>query len=73
MGRVRCRVCRVSYAKALNRLEEGIDVYARWIDACDEANTTSARPESSKQSANVHTSRTARDADDDEFLSSLIY
>eukprot|EP00177_Eucheuma_denticulatum_P002512 GFKZ01004508.1.p1 GENE.GFKZ01004508.1~~GFKZ01004508.1.p1 ORF type:complete len:148 (+),score=28.06 GFKZ01004508.1:56-445(+) len=38
IGRVECRMCGVKYSTIINRLEEEIDVYSKWIDACEVAN-----------------------------------
>lgn len=38
IGRVKCRTCGVSYECVINKLEEAVDVYANWIDACERAN-----------------------------------
>lgn len=38
VGKVECRTCGVKYASGINHLEEEVDVYSKWIDACDEAN-----------------------------------
>lgn len=38
IGEVKCRICGVTHKSSVNKLEEAIDVYANWIDACDEAN-----------------------------------
>lgn len=38
VGKVECRVCGVKFSTLINRLEEEIDVYSKWIDACEEAN-----------------------------------
>lgn len=38
VGKVECRVCGVKFSALINRLEEEIDVYSKWIDACEEAN-----------------------------------
>ncbi|CAN8076273.1 unnamed protein product [Agarophyton chilense] len=37
-GSVECRLCGVRYSTTIGRLEEEIDVYYKWIDACDAAN-----------------------------------
>ena len=38
LGRVECRICGVKFSALIHRLEEEIDVYSKWIDACEEAN-----------------------------------
>lgn len=38
IGKVKCRICGVSHESVINKLEEAIDVYANWIDACEAAN-----------------------------------
>lgn len=38
LGKVECRVCGVKYSSIIHRLEEEIDVYSKWIDACEAAN-----------------------------------
>lgn len=38
IGKLECRLCGVRYSTTVGRLEEEIDVYYKWIDACDAAN-----------------------------------
>mmetsp|Transcript_4128 Transcript_4128/g.10585 ORF Transcript_4128/g.10585 Transcript_4128/m.10585 type:complete len:82 (-) Transcript_4128:309-554(-) len=38
VGRVECRVCEAKYDCEINELSEAIDVYAEWIDKCEELN-----------------------------------
>lgn len=38
IGKVECRICTVKYSTHIHRLEEEIDVYSKWIDACEAAN-----------------------------------
>lgn len=38
IGTLECRLCGVRYSATIGRLEEEIDVYYKWIDACDAAN-----------------------------------
>lgn len=42
LGKVECRVCGVKYSSIIHRLEEEIDVYSKWIDACEAANRSRA-------------------------------
>lgn len=37
-----CRICGASFDKRINRLDEAVDVYGAWIDACVAANTHAA-------------------------------
>lgn len=37
IGRVECRVCGVKYKSTITHLDEEIDVYHKWLDACEEA------------------------------------
>jgi len=37
-GTLACTVCAAHYAAPITSLSEEIDLYAAWIDACDEAN-----------------------------------
>lgn len=37
-GKVSCGVCGEEYVSVIDRLAEPVDVYAAWIDACEEAN-----------------------------------
>ena len=37
-GSVSCGVCGADYATRIDSLAEPVDVYAAWIDACEEAN-----------------------------------
>lgn len=43
VGKVECRVCGVKHSSTINKLEEAVDVYANWIDACEEANADPGR------------------------------
>ncbi|KAL8435574.1 hypothetical protein Efla_004817 [Eimeria flavescens] len=43
IGALSCRVCGASYNRAISRLDEGIDVYGDWIDACVSANAEAAK------------------------------
>ena len=38
VGKVACSVCREEFVSAIDSLAEPVDVYAAWIDACEEAN-----------------------------------
>lgn len=38
VGKIECRICGVKFSTLINRLEEEIDVYSKWIDACEDAN-----------------------------------
>lgn len=37
VGRVECRVCGAKFRAIINHLDEEIDMYHKWIDACEEA------------------------------------
>lgn len=37
-GKCSCGVCGEEYTAVIDRLAEPVDVYAAWIDACEEAN-----------------------------------
>lgn len=37
VGRVECRMCGVKYKSTITHLDEEIDVYHKWLDACEEA------------------------------------
>ena len=37
-GSLVCRVCQASYTTATNSLTEPVDIYAEWIDRCEEEN-----------------------------------
>jgi len=37
-GKVSCGVCGEEFVSIIDRLAEPVDVYAAWIDACEEAN-----------------------------------
>lgn len=37
VGRVECRVCGAKYKSIITHLDEEIDLYHKWIDACEEA------------------------------------
>lgn len=37
-GAVACGVCGADYATKIDALAEPVDVYAAWIDACEDAN-----------------------------------
>ncbi|KAL8454614.1 hypothetical protein Emed_000335 [Eimeria media] len=43
IGALSCRVCGAVYNRAITRLDEGIDVYGDWIDACVSANAEAAK------------------------------
>lgn len=43
IGALSCRVCGAMYNRAITRLDEGIDVYGDWIDACVSANAEAAK------------------------------
>lgn len=43
VGALSCRVCGAMYNRAITRLDEGIDVYGDWIDACVSANAEAAK------------------------------
>jgi len=38
IARIECRVCHARYDCEINALSEPIDVYAEWIDKCEEEN-----------------------------------
>lgn len=38
VGKVACGVCREEFVSSIDSLAEPVDVYASWIDACEEAN-----------------------------------
>ena len=38
VGKVACGVCREEFVSNIDSLAEPVDVYASWIDACEEAN-----------------------------------
>lgn len=42
MGALTCRICGATYEKRINRLDEPIDIYGAWIDACVSANAQAA-------------------------------
>ncbi|PFH35454.1 putative transcription elongation factor 1 [Besnoitia besnoiti] len=42
IGTLACRICGTSYEKRINRLDEPIDIFGAWIDACVKANTQAA-------------------------------
>lgn len=77
LGRVECRVCGVKYSTTIHHLDEEIDVYAKWIDACESAtrrkeglSAPSSAPSRSKPNDSVKP-RSARpvdvnDIDDDD-------
>lgn len=58
LGKIECRVCGVKFTCNIHSLDEEIDVYSKWIDACEEANTKkSTVPQSSKTNLeNKHSS-----------------
>lgn len=37
VGRVECRVCGAKFRAIINHLDEEVDLYHKWIDACEEA------------------------------------
>ncbi|KAL8431350.1 hypothetical protein ACSSS7_005328 [Eimeria intestinalis] len=43
IGALSCRVCGAAYNRSITRLDEGIDVYGDWIDACVSANAEAAK------------------------------
>lgn len=43
IGKLQCGNCGASFEASVNRLEEEIDVYAKWIDACDAASKAEQR------------------------------
>lgn len=38
IGFIQCRVCLEDFQCTTNALSEAIDVYASWVDACEQAN-----------------------------------
>ncbi|PHJ18684.1 transcription elongation factor 1 [Cystoisospora suis] len=42
VGALTCRICGATYEKRINRLDEPIDIYGAWIDACVSANAQAA-------------------------------
>lgn len=57
IGRVECRICSAKYRSIISHLDEEIDLYHKWIDACEEASkeksagTRSTAPGASRPSA----------------------
>lgn len=39
VGTCKCNVCGVDYSVDINALSESVDVYAAWIDHCEEVNS----------------------------------
>ena len=48
VGSLSCRVCGAAYSRPVSRLDEGIDVYGDWIDACVAANAEAAKEAKAK-------------------------
>lgn len=44
LGRVECRVCGVKFKSTITHLDEEIDVYHKWLDACEEASKDKSDP-----------------------------
>lgn len=44
MGRVECRVCGAKFRAIINHLDEEVDLYHKWIDACEEASKDDKAP-----------------------------
>lgn len=42
VGKVACGVCREEFVSNIDSLAEPVDVYASWIDACEDANKHAA-------------------------------
>ena len=36
LGQAKCTVCKESYECKVTRLDEAIDVYSAWVDACED-------------------------------------
>lgn len=69
VGRVECRVCGAKYKSMITHLDEEIDLYHKWIDACEEASKekTENAPNPSEP-ANVADELDDVDDDDDDDL-----
>lgn len=37
IGTLLCRICGVKWSCKVTHLDEPVDVYANWVDACEEA------------------------------------
>lgn len=57
IGSLGCRICGTSYEKRINRLDEPIDIYGAWIDACVTANTQAAEQAQRKMASNEEDGR----------------
>lgn len=44
LGRVECRVCGAKFRAIINHLDEEVDLYHKWIDACEEASKEDKAP-----------------------------
>ncbi|KYK63359.1 putative transcription elongation factor 1 [Toxoplasma gondii TgCatPRC2] len=53
IGTLGCRICGTSYEKRINRLDEPIDIYGAWIDACVTANTQAAEQAQKKMGSTL--------------------
>lgn len=74
IGRVECRVCSAKYRSIITHLDEEIDLYHKWIDACEEASKDKAGVNASNSigsapaRANIDDIEDDNDDDDDDDL-----
>ncbi|KAF2731219.1 Elf1-domain-containing protein [Polyplosphaeria fusca] len=52
VGSLQCKVCGQTFQTTINYLSAPVDVYADWIDACDEVAKQSTRGAATEKSAN---------------------
>ncbi|ORZ08968.1 transcription elongation factor Elf1 like-domain-containing protein [Absidia repens] len=58
VGHLNCKVCDIAWQCSITYLDEPVDVYSAWIDACEEVNK-------SKKQAAARAREQERDRDDD--------
>lgn len=63
-GRVECRVCGVKYNTVITHLDEEIDLYHKWLDACEEASANKEKENAAPAPTSVAEVDVADDDDD---------
>lgn len=66
IGRVECRICSAKYRAIINHLDEEIDLYHKWIDACEEASKDKSTTRTAAHNASRSSARASIDGADIE-------